>query len=36
MMSLIRTAAQQILDAIEFLTRLARAPTPEDVPPLFS
>ena len=36
MMSLIRTAAQQNLDVIEFLTRLARAPTPEDVPPLFA
>jgi len=36
MMSLIRTAAQQNLYVIEFLTRLARAPTPADVPPLFA
>jgi len=36
MMSLIRTAAQQNLDVIEFLTRLARAPTPAEVPPLFA
>ncbi|MHB1987135.1 MAG: IS66 family transposase [Acidimicrobiales bacterium] len=36
MMSLIRTAAQQNLDVIEFLTGLARAPTPAEVPPLFA
>jgi len=36
MMSLIRTAAQQNLDVIEFLTRLARAPTLAGVPPLFA
>jgi len=32
MMSLIRTAGQQNLDVIEFLARLARAPTPADAP----
>jgi hypothetical protein len=32
-MSLIRTAAEQNLDVIEFLTRLAQARAPEDVPP---
>lgn len=36
MMSVLRTAAQQGADAIDFLTRLARAPTPADVPPLFT
>ncbi len=36
MMSLIRTAGQQNLDVIEFLARLARAPTPADAPPLFA
>ena len=36
MMSVLRTAAQQRVDAIDFLTRLARAPTPADVPPLFT
>jgi hypothetical protein len=35
MLSLIRTAVQQNLDVIEFLTRLARALTPAEVLPLF-
>jgi transposase len=35
MMSVLRTASQQGVDAIDFLSRLARAPTPADVPPLF-
>jgi len=36
MMSLLRTAAQQGVDVVEFLARLARAPTPADVPSLFA
>ncbi len=36
MMSLLRTASQQGVDAVDFLTHLARAPTPADVPPLFT
>jgi transposase len=35
MMSVLRTASQQGVDAIDFLTRLARAPTPSEVPSLF-
>ena len=35
-MSLIRTAAEQKLDVIEFLTRFAWARAPEDVPPPFA
>lgn len=35
-MSVIRTASQQGVDIIQFLTGVARAPTPEDLPPLFS
>ncbi|MGH9113768.1 MAG: IS66 family transposase [Acidimicrobiales bacterium] len=35
MMSVLRTAAQQGTDAIEYLARLARAPTPADFPALF-
>ena len=35
MMSVLRTASQQGVDAIDFLSRLARAPTPADVPSLF-
>jgi transposase len=35
MMSLLRTASQQGVDALDFLSRLARAPTPADVPSLF-
>jgi transposase len=34
-MSVLRTASQQGVDGIDFLTRLARAPTPEHVPSLF-
>ncbi len=36
MMSVLRTATQQGVDAIDFLTRLARAPTPAAVPSLFT
>lgn len=36
MMSLLRTASQQGIDAVDFLTHLARAPTLADVPPLFT
>jgi transposase len=36
MMSLLRTAAQQGVDAVDFLARLARAPTPAEVPTLFA
>jgi transposase len=36
MMSVLRTASQQGVDAIDFLSRLARAPTPADVPSLFT
>jgi transposase len=36
MMSVIRTASQQGLDGIDFLTRLARAPTPAAAPSLFA
>jgi transposase len=35
MMSVLRTASQQGVDAIDFLSRLARAPTPADGPSLF-
>ena len=35
-MSVIRTASQQGVDIIQFLTGVARAPTPADLPPLFS
>jgi transposase len=35
-MSVLRTATQQGVDAIEFLTRHARAPTPDTAPPLFT
>ena len=35
-MSVLRTAAQQGIDAVEFLTSLARAPTPADAPSLFA
>ena len=35
-MSLLRTASQQGIDAVDYLTRLARAPTAADVPPLFT
>ena len=35
-MSVIRTASQQGVDVIQFLTGVARAPTPEDLPPLLS
>ena len=35
MMSVLRTASQQGVDAIDFLSRLARAPTPAEVPSLF-
>ena len=35
-MSVIRTAHQQGVDIIQYLTGVARAPTPEDLPPLFS
>jgi len=34
MMSVLRTAAQQGTDAIDYLTALARAPTPADIPTL--
>ena len=34
-MSVLRTASQQQVDAIDFLTRLARAPTTAEVPSLF-
>lgn len=36
MMSVLRTAAQQGTDAIDYLTALARAPTPADIPTLFT
>lgn len=36
MMSVLRTASQQGVDAIDFLSRLARAPTPAEVPSLFT
>jgi transposase len=36
MMSVLRTATQQGVDAIDFLSRLARAPTPAAVPSLFT
>lgn len=36
MMSLLRTAAQQGVDVVEFLVRLARAPTAAEVPKLFA
>ncbi len=35
-MSLLRTASQQGIDAVDYLTCLARAPTADDVPPLFT
>jgi transposase len=35
MMSVLRTASQQGVDAIDFLGRLARAPTPAEAPSLF-
>lgn len=35
-MSVLRTASQQGVDVIEFLTGVARAPTPEHLPSLFS
>jgi len=35
-MSTLRTASQQGVDAIDFLTRLARAPTPAEAPSLFT
>ena len=35
-MRVIRTASQQGVDVIQFLTGVARAPTPEDLPPLLS
>ncbi len=35
-MSVIRTASQQGVDIIQYLSGVARAPTPEDLPPLFS
>jgi transposase len=35
-MSVLRTAAQQGIDAVEFLTAVARAPTPAEVPSLFA
>ena len=34
MMSVLRTASQQGVDAIDFLGRLARAPTPAEAPSL--
>ncbi len=36
MMSVLRTASQQGVDAIDFLARLARAPTPDAIPALFT
>ena len=36
MMSVLRTASQQGVEAIDFLSRLARAPTPAEVPSLFT
>ena len=36
MMTVLRTAAQQHVDAIDYLARLARAPTPDTIPPLFT
>jgi transposase len=35
-MSVLRTATQRGVDEIDFLARLARAPTPAAIPPLFS
>ncbi len=35
-MSVLRTATQQGVDAIDFLARLARAPTPDAIPALFT
>jgi len=34
-MSVLRTATQQGVDVIDYLSRLARAPTPASVPSLF-
>lgn len=34
MMSVLRTATQQGVDAIDYLARLARAPTPDAIPSL--
>lgn len=36
MMSVLRTATQQGVDAIDYLARLARAPTPDAIPSLFT
>lgn len=36
MMSVLRTATQQGVDAIDYLARLARAPTPDAIPALFT
>jgi transposase len=36
MMSVLRTATQQGVDAIDYLARFARAPTPDAIPSLFS
>jgi transposase len=36
MMSVLRTATQQGVDAIDYLARLARAPTTDAIPPLFT
>lgn len=36
MMTVLRTASQQGVDAIEFLAHLARAPTPDAIPSLFA
>ncbi len=36
MMSVLRTATQQGVDAIDYLASLARAPTPADIPSLFT
>jgi transposase len=36
MMSVLRTATQQSVDAIDYLARLARASTPDAIPPLFT
>lgn len=36
MMSVLRTASQQGIDAIDYLTRLARAPAPQAIPTLFT
>jgi hypothetical protein len=36
MASVIRTAAQQGIDVVEFLVSLARAPNPAEIPSLFA